>query len=57
MAPPGLNGPVTVLVPVTVAGEVTVKLVGSAAPPTPGSSVRAVASLVPLPSASKLAVP
>ena len=32
-------------------------LVGSAAAPVPGLSVTAVASLVPLPSASKLAVP
>ena len=53
----GVNVPLTVLVPVTVTGEATVKLVGSAAPPTPGSSVRTVDSLLPLLSASKLAVP
>ena len=52
-----MNVPVTVLVDVTVAGDVTVKLVGLAAPTTPGSSVSALDSLVPLPSASKLAVP
>ena len=55
--PPGVNVPVTVFVAVSVGSVDVVKVVGSAAPATPGSSVSAVLSLVPLPSASKLTVP
>ena len=39
-------------VTLTAAGDTTKKLVALATPPTPGSSVSADASLVPLPSAS-----